>query len=132
MFTVWVRCHSVDSRDSLVSSRFFYFTTENGFSLRLNSERQCQENDKNASKERCHRRFASSLSRSRGSMCLEPCLSRSLLTAYYHLLVLQDPLVLSSNALPEWSGVLTSTFPFLFPFETRQLYFSCTAFGSSR
>ncbi|XP_068683255.1 E3 ubiquitin-protein ligase HECTD1-like isoform X4 [Montipora foliosa] len=45
---------------------------------------------------------------------------------------IQDPLVLASNALPTWSEVLTSTYPFLFPFDTRQLYFSCTAFGSSR
>ena len=44
----------------------------------------------------------------------------------------QDPLVLSSAALPGWAEELTATSPFLFPFETRQLFFHCTAFGSSR
>jgi len=45
---------------------------------------------------------------------------------------IQDPLVLSSNALPDWCEELTYGSPFLFPFETRQLFFHCTAFGSSR
>jgi len=45
---------------------------------------------------------------------------------------IQDPLVLSATALPEWAEELTFTSPFLFPFETRQLFFYCTAFGSSR
>uniref|UniRef100_A0A0K2TN15 E3 ubiquitin-protein ligase n=1 Tax=Lepeophtheirus salmonis TaxID=72036 RepID=A0A0K2TN15_LEPSM len=45
---------------------------------------------------------------------------------------IQDPLVLSSNALPEWCHELTSSCPMLFPFETRLLYFYCTAFGASR
>lgn len=45
---------------------------------------------------------------------------------------IQDPLVLSSGALPAWCEELTHSCPFLFPFETRQLYFSCTAFGPSR
>ena len=45
---------------------------------------------------------------------------------------IQDPLVLSSASLPSWAGELTYTSPFLFPFETRQLFFHCTAFGSSR
>jgi len=45
---------------------------------------------------------------------------------------LQDPLVLSSQSLPDWCEQLMYTSPFLFPFETRQLYFYCTAFGSSR
>ncbi|XP_048585863.1 E3 ubiquitin-protein ligase HECTD1-like isoform X2 [Nematostella vectensis] len=45
---------------------------------------------------------------------------------------IQDPLVLASAALPEWCGQLTSLCPMLLPFETRQLYFSCTAFGCSR
>ncbi|KAK7477746.1 hypothetical protein BaRGS_00031034 [Batillaria attramentaria] len=44
----------------------------------------------------------------------------------------QDPLVLSSNALPDWCEHLTRWCPMLFPFENRQLYFSCTAFGTSR
>ena len=41
-------------------------------------------------------------------------------------------MVLSSASLPEWCEQLTFTSSFLFPFETRQLYFYCTAFGSSR
>jgi len=45
---------------------------------------------------------------------------------------IQDPLVLSSNALPDWCEELTYGSPFLFPSETRQLFFHCTAFGSSR
>jgi len=45
---------------------------------------------------------------------------------------IQDPLVLSSNSLPDWCEELNQSSPFLFPFETRQLYFNCTAFGASR
>ncbi|XP_075224551.1 ubiquitin fusion-degradation 4-like isoform X4 [Lycorma delicatula] len=45
---------------------------------------------------------------------------------------IQDPLVLSSAALPAWCEELNHSCPFLFPFETRHLYFSCTAFGASR
>ncbi|XP_071078576.1 E3 ubiquitin-protein ligase HECTD1-like isoform X2 [Haliotis cracherodii] len=45
---------------------------------------------------------------------------------------IQDPLVLASHALPEWCEHLTRWCPMLFPFETRQLYFTCTAFGTSR
>lgn len=45
---------------------------------------------------------------------------------------IQDPLVLSSSALPPWCEELNHSCPFLFPFETRQLYFNCTAFGASR
>merc|ERR1719471_559895 len=45
---------------------------------------------------------------------------------------IQDPLVLSSASLPGWLEELSLNSPFLFPFETRQLYFHCTAFGSSR
>ena len=40
--------------------------------------------------------------------------------------------MLSSHSLPDWCEQLTFSAPFLFPFETRQLYFYCTAFGSSR
>ncbi|KAK8786099.1 hypothetical protein V5799_007534 [Amblyomma americanum] len=43
-----------------------------------------------------------------------------------------DPLVLSSGSQPDWCEHLTYNCPMLFPFETRQLYFSCTAFGASR
>eukprot|EP00053_Salpingoeca_punica_P020085 m.207429 g.207429 ORF g.207429 m.207429 type:complete len:2206 (+) comp17789_c0_seq4:215-6832(+) len=45
---------------------------------------------------------------------------------------MMDPLVLASDALPVWSEELTQTCPMLFPFEARQLFFSCTAFGVSR
>uniref|UniRef100_A0A1Y1M238 E3 ubiquitin-protein ligase n=1 Tax=Photinus pyralis TaxID=7054 RepID=A0A1Y1M238_PHOPY len=45
---------------------------------------------------------------------------------------IQDPLVLSSSSLPAWCEELNHSCPFLFPFETRQLYFNCTAFGASR
>uniref|UniRef100_W8ARD3 E3 ubiquitin-protein ligase n=1 Tax=Ceratitis capitata TaxID=7213 RepID=W8ARD3_CERCA len=45
---------------------------------------------------------------------------------------IQDPLVLASNALPNWCEDLNQACPFLFPFDTRQLYFNCTAFGASR
>lgn len=45
---------------------------------------------------------------------------------------IQDPLVLSSASLPAWCEELNHSCPFLFPFETRQLFFNCTAFGASR
>jgi E3 ubiquitin-protein ligase HECTD1 len=45
---------------------------------------------------------------------------------------IQDPLVLSSSSLPAWCEELNHSCPFLFPFETRHLYFNCTAFGASR
>jgi E3 ubiquitin-protein ligase HECTD1 len=68
---------------------------------------------------------------------------------------LQDPLVLASRALPAWCEDLTyrldfskiafswifntktdfvyfSSAPMLFPFDTRNLYFGCTAYGTSR
>ena len=45
---------------------------------------------------------------------------------------IQDPLVLASSATPDWCEQLTMWCPMLFPFETRQLYFTCTAFGASR
>lgn len=45
---------------------------------------------------------------------------------------IQDPLVLSSSSLPTWCEELNHSCPFLFPFETRRLYFNCTAFGASR
>ena len=40
--------------------------------------------------------------------------------------------MLSAASLPAWAEELTLNSPFLFPFETRQLFFHCTAFGSSR
>lgn len=45
---------------------------------------------------------------------------------------IQDALVLSSSSMPAWCEELNHSCPFLFPFETRQLYFNCTAFGASR
>lgn len=45
---------------------------------------------------------------------------------------LQDPLVLASRSLPDWCRHLLNSYKFLFPFETRQLYFTTTAFGVSR
>ncbi|KAK0175018.1 hypothetical protein PV327_008803 [Microctonus hyperodae] len=45
---------------------------------------------------------------------------------------IQDPLALAANALPTWCEELARSCPFLLPFETRRLYFSCTAFGASR
>ncbi|XP_059565812.1 E3 ubiquitin-protein ligase HECTD1 isoform X7 [Myotis daubentonii] len=45
---------------------------------------------------------------------------------------IEEPLALASGALPDWCEQLTSKCPFLIPFDTRQLYFTCTAFGASR
>ncbi|XP_072288236.1 E3 ubiquitin-protein ligase HECTD1-like [Pyxicephalus adspersus] len=45
---------------------------------------------------------------------------------------IEEPLALASGALPDWCEQLTGKCPFLIPFETRQLYFTCTAFGASR
>ncbi|XP_013923631.1 PREDICTED: E3 ubiquitin-protein ligase HECTD1 isoform X3 [Thamnophis sirtalis] len=45
---------------------------------------------------------------------------------------IEEPLALASGALPDWCEQITSKCPFLIPFETRQLYFTCTAFGASR
>lgn len=45
---------------------------------------------------------------------------------------LQDPLMLCTGALPNWCKMLTSLFPFLFPFEVRRLYMASTAFGIAR
>ncbi|CAF0905235.1 unnamed protein product [Brachionus calyciflorus] len=45
---------------------------------------------------------------------------------------LQDPLVLASRSIPDWCKHLLNSYKFLFPFETRQLYFTTTAFGVSR
>ncbi|XP_076629620.1 ubiquitin fusion-degradation 4-like isoform X6 [Colletes latitarsis] len=45
---------------------------------------------------------------------------------------IQDPLALAAGALPNWCEELARSCPFLLPFETRRLYFCCTAFGASR
>ena len=41
-------------------------------------------------------------------------------------------MVLASNSTPDWCEQLSTWCAMLFPFETRQLYFACTAFGASR
>lgn len=45
---------------------------------------------------------------------------------------LSDPLVVSAGALPAWCEQLLTVCPMLVPFETRQMYFHATAFGTSR
>jgi E3 ubiquitin-protein ligase HECTD1 len=45
---------------------------------------------------------------------------------------IQDSLVLAASGLPDWCHELTSSCPMVFPFDTRLLYFQCTAFGASR
>ncbi len=45
---------------------------------------------------------------------------------------IQDPLILSASAMPEWCEELASSCPMLFPFDTRLLFFQSTAFGASR
>jgi hypothetical protein len=45
---------------------------------------------------------------------------------------LHDPLVLASRSMPDWCKSFLANYNFLFPFETRQLYFTTTAFGVSR
>lgn len=45
---------------------------------------------------------------------------------------LEEPLIVASNCLPDWSEDLTRSFPFLFPFETRHLFLQSTSFGYSR
>lgn len=45
---------------------------------------------------------------------------------------LEEPLIVASNCLPNWTDDLARLFPFLFPFETRHLYLQSTAFGYSR
>ncbi|XP_028176150.1 E3 ubiquitin-protein ligase HECTD1 isoform X2 [Ostrinia furnacalis] len=45
---------------------------------------------------------------------------------------LQEPLTLAAAATPHWCQQLNDWCPFLFPLETRQMFFACTAFGTSR
>ncbi|XP_050673822.1 E3 ubiquitin-protein ligase Ufd4-like [Leptidea sinapis] len=45
---------------------------------------------------------------------------------------LQEPLTLAAHAAPAWCQQLNDWCPFLFPLETRQMFFACTAFGTSR
>ncbi|KAL4782441.1 hypothetical protein BJX76DRAFT_289833 [Aspergillus varians] len=45
---------------------------------------------------------------------------------------LEEPLIVASSCLPDWSEDLARFFAFLFPFETRHLFLQSTAFGYSR
>ncbi|XP_047508837.1 E3 ubiquitin-protein ligase HECTD1 isoform X4 [Pieris napi] len=57
-------------------------------------------------------------------------LSAKLTTKLHHQL--QEPLTLAAAAAPRWCQQLNDWCPFLFPLETRQMFFACTAFGTSR
>ena len=45
---------------------------------------------------------------------------------------IQDSIIIASSSLPKWAEWLTHSYKFLYPFETRQLYFRTTSFGTSR
>ena len=45
---------------------------------------------------------------------------------------IQDSIIIASSSLPAWTEWLTHSYKFLYPFETRQLYFRTTSFGTSR
>ncbi|KAK9324323.1 hypothetical protein V1517DRAFT_256294 [Lipomyces orientalis] len=45
---------------------------------------------------------------------------------------LEEPLIVASACLPDWSSDLTRHYPFLFPFETRRLFLQSTSFGHFR
>ena len=45
---------------------------------------------------------------------------------------IQDSIIIASASLPSWTEWLTHSYQFLYPFETRQLYFRTTSFGTSR
>jgi E3 ubiquitin-protein ligase TRIP12 len=45
---------------------------------------------------------------------------------------LEEPLIVASSCLPNWTVGLVTGFPFLFPFDTRYTYLQSTAFGFSR
>lgn len=45
---------------------------------------------------------------------------------------LEEPLIVASNCLPNWSEDLARLYPFLFPFETRHLFLQSTSFGYAR
>jgi len=45
---------------------------------------------------------------------------------------LEEPLVVASNCMPNWSEDLARMYPFLFPFETRHLFLQSTSFGYAR
>ncbi|CEP24970.1 UFD4 [Cyberlindnera jadinii] len=45
---------------------------------------------------------------------------------------LEEPLIVASGILPDWSIHITRAFPFLFPLETRIFFLQSTSFGYSR
>ncbi|KAI9827883.1 MAG: Ubiquitin fusion degradation protein 4 [Phylliscum demangeonii] len=45
---------------------------------------------------------------------------------------LEEPLIVASHCLPQWSEDLARLYPFLFPFETRHLFLQSTSFGYAR
>ncbi|KAJ3019883.1 Ubiquitin fusion degradation protein 4 [Thoreauomyces humboldtii] len=45
---------------------------------------------------------------------------------------LDEPLIVASDVLPSWCSLLTKSFPFLVPFDTRLVYLQSTSFGYSR
>ncbi|CAF1239989.1 unnamed protein product [Adineta ricciae] len=45
---------------------------------------------------------------------------------------IQDSIIIASASLPSWTSWLTHSYKFLYPLETRQLYFRTTSFGTSR
>jgi len=45
---------------------------------------------------------------------------------------IQDSIIIASSSLPSWTEWLIHSYKFLYPFETRQLYFRTTSFGTSR
>ncbi|KAL0831252.1 hypothetical protein ABMA28_002100 [Loxostege sticticalis] len=60
----------------------------------------------------------------------EPFISTKLTNKLHQQL--QEPLTLAAAATPHWCQQLNDWCPFLFPLETRQMFFACTAFGTSR
>ncbi|GMM53598.1 putative ubiquitin-protein ligase [Maudiozyma humilis] len=45
---------------------------------------------------------------------------------------LDEPLIIASGALPQWTMNLTKEFSFLFPFETRVFFLQCVSYGYGR
>lgn len=45
---------------------------------------------------------------------------------------LEEPMIVASACLPDWSVDLAQTFPFLFPFDTRYTFLQSTSFGYAR
>jgi hypothetical protein len=45
---------------------------------------------------------------------------------------MEDSIIIASSSFPSWSSWLTHSYRFFYPFESRQLYFRTTSFGTSR